>query len=288
MRPQDIDSKQRKVAVLFIGNTGSGKSALLSQIGGDFASGVAFRRGFTRSILEQNITLNHKPAVLMDIPGLFEPEQDATHNNAKMLTEALKRNYDFKLFFVLKADNRGPPNNELILMSKVNECVHQAQAETRVKFTAIINQIMDDNVYKLYADYVVDDKFRGLFTKMKIPGCIFNDIHIENVIMLRFDEEKIRLKKFGPEILPGITFQKAIPVFVKKDIIVTEEDLKNADKNDSAESWFWAIATVAAVGVGTVATGGTAPIIASAVARSTLFMAVMATIVMVKNSLSKE
>ncbi|KAG0310540.1 hypothetical protein BGZ99_000326 [Dissophora globulifera] len=288
MKPQDCDSKQRKVAVLFIGNTGSGKSALLSQIGGDFASGVAFRRGFTRGILEQNITLNGKSAVLMDAPGLFEPEQDATHNNAKMLTEALKRNYDFKLFFVLKADNRGPPNNELILMSKVNECVHQAQAETRIKFTAIINQIMDDKVYNLYRDHVAHDKFRSLFTGMKIPGCKFNDIHIENVIMLRFDEKKIRLKQFGPEILPGITVQKAIPVFVRKDISVTAEDIKNVNKNDSAGSWFWPIATAAAVGMGAVATGGTVPIIANVVARNTFAMVLMAAMPRPKTDISSQ
>ncbi|KAG0306107.1 hypothetical protein BGZ98_002971, partial [Dissophora globulifera] len=211
MKLQARNRNPRKVAVMFIGNKGSGKSDLLSRIGGNISAGVPFRRGSTWSISEQDIMLDGEPA----------------------------------LFFVLKASNRSPPLEELILISKVHECVHQALAETRIEFTIIIDQIMDEQVYSLYRDNVAIDNFRRLFAEVKIKGCSFNDIQIDNVIMLRFDTGKIKRGEFGPEILPGIIKQEAIQVNAAKDISGTKEDIQNANKDDSFGSWFMSMARVA-------------------------------------------
>ncbi|KAG0310538.1 hypothetical protein BGZ99_000324 [Dissophora globulifera] len=210
MKPPSHDSEDRKVAVLFIGNIGAGKSTLLSQIGGNFLSGVSFRQGYTTRISEQEITLDGKSVVLMDIPGLFEPEEDATQKNAKILTEALRMDYDFKLFFVLKACNRGVNDEDLILMSKVNECICQAQTKTKIDFRVIINQIMDDEVYNLYRDIMAIDNFRSFFAHLKISGYSFNDIRIENVLLLRFDAAKPLRNEFRSEILSDVIKQKSV------------------------------------------------------------------------------
>ncbi|KAG0306105.1 hypothetical protein BGZ98_002969 [Dissophora globulifera] len=252
MKAPSHDSEDRKVAVLFIGNIGAGKSTLLSQIGGNFSSGVSFRQGFTSRISEQEITLDGKSVVLMDIPGLFEPEEDATQKNAKILTEALRMDYDFKLFFVLKASNRGIRDEDLILMSKVNECICQAQTKSKIHFRVIINQIMDDEVYNLYRDNMAIDNFQGFFVDLKIPGYSFNEIHIDNVLLLRFDADNTLRKEFGRELLSDVIKQKSVQVAVTKDISVSNEQISVFEEERSRLPDFFAglISTVStAVGV---------------------------------------
>ncbi|KAF9141403.1 hypothetical protein BG015_001302, partial [Linnemannia schmuckeri] len=190
---EHYDAKPLTVAVMFIGNTGAGKSTLLSQIGGRFASGVKFREGFTKDISERPVLLDTTPpmsAVLMDIPGLFEPNEQETKNNCEVLTRALRRNYNFKLFFVLKADNRGANDQDLVLMSKVNSCVREANALRKVEFQVIINQIMDKDVYNMYDTHVAHDNFRSFFATLKIEGYSF-DIHIKHVYLFMFNNFEV-------------------------------------------------------------------------------------------------
>lgn len=103
-------------AVVFIGNAGAGKSTLLSQLGGDFKSGVSFMEGLTKEVSEQIVTLNGRQVILMDVPGLYEFDNEATMSNAEKLSEALTRGYNYKLFLVLKADSRGLIPTEIALM----------------------------------------------------------------------------------------------------------------------------------------------------------------------------
>ncbi|KAG0306104.1 hypothetical protein BGZ98_002968 [Dissophora globulifera] len=98
--------------------------------------------------------------------------------------------YDFKLFFVLKASNRGVRDEDLILKSKVNECICQAQTKSKIAFRVIINQIMDDEVYNLYRDNMAIDNFRRFSADLKISGHKFTKIHIDNVLLFRFDTIK--------------------------------------------------------------------------------------------------
>ncbi|KAG0311422.1 hypothetical protein BGZ99_010174 [Dissophora globulifera] len=136
----------------------------------------------------------------MDIPGLFEPEEDATQKNAKILTEALRMDCHFKLFFVLKACNRVVRDEDLTLISKVNGYICQAQTKSKIDFRVVINQTMDDEVYNLYHDNMAIDNFRSFLEDLEIPGYKLNKIHIDNVLLFRFDGTKSLGIEFEPEI----------------------------------------------------------------------------------------
>ncbi|KAG0269896.1 hypothetical protein BGZ95_001862 [Linnemannia exigua] len=224
---EPYNEKQPVTAVMFIGNIGAGKSTLLSQIGGRFASGVKFRQGYTKEILEHPVVLGTDPpvpALLIDIPGLFEPNEQGTKGNCEALTRALRKNYNFKLVFVLKADNRGPSDQDLVLMSKVNSSVREANAMSKVDFQVIVNQIMDTEIYDMYQKEIAHDNFRSFFAKLKIENFSF-DIHIKNVRLFMYNKDKITSEGFAYEILKLLTEQTAIRVSLLKDISVTNEEL---------------------------------------------------------------
>jgi GTP-binding protein EngB required for normal cell division len=230
--PMPLDkyhSNPPTIAVMFIGNIGAGKSTLLSQIGGRFAAGVKFRQGFTKGISECPVILqsgDNPPmaAVLMDIPGLFEPNEQETKGNCEVLTRALKKDYSFKLVFVLKADNRGATDQDLVLMSRVNSCVREAGAMDKVEFQVIVNQIMDEQVYNMYERHVAHDNFRALFATLEIKGFSF-DIRIQQVHLFMFNKDKIDKGGFASDILKLLFRQTHIRVSLLEDISVTNEEL---------------------------------------------------------------
>ncbi|KAF9115788.1 hypothetical protein BGX27_006400 [Mortierella sp. AM989] len=201
-------SGHKPVAALFIGNIGAGKSTLLNQVGGDFPAGSSFRHGLTQDITEKWVLLNGEWILLMDVPGLFEPSEEKTKRNSKLLCDALKRGYDYKLFFVLKANNRGPEDADMIMMSKINEYI-QESGGAKVSYRVIINQIMGDNDYRMYEKEVARDNFQSLFTSLaEIKGFLFN-IKIDNVVLLRYNEKAVQNKEFREMIASEIQAQRA-------------------------------------------------------------------------------
>ncbi|KAF9180777.1 hypothetical protein BGZ51_005898 [Haplosporangium sp. Z 767] len=222
--------KDSPVAVMFIGNIGAGKSTLLSQIGGDFASGVKFREGYTKGIDTKAIIVDGKPLVLMDISGLFEPNEEETVLNAKRLNEALQMPFIFKLYFVLMASNRGPTDEELVLMSKVNRCLRQVDAKTKVEFRVIVNQIQNDDVYRMYDQRVAQDNFQSYFSKLEIEGFSF-DIRISKVLLLRYDEDMVEKRLFKNILLDDIRSQPGVYVSLLKDISATNKDVTTFKEN---------------------------------------------------------
>ncbi|KAG0023100.1 hypothetical protein BGZ80_010402 [Entomortierella chlamydospora] len=174
-------------------NYGAGKSTLLSQLGGDFPSGVALRRGYTTALKEYLVTLESgEQVLLMDVPGMYEASNERTKQNASQLTEALSKGYNYKLYFVLKADNRGPPDPELVMMAKVNECVKQING-AKVTFRIIVNQINDAATYNMYRDELAYDNFKSFFEALDGLEDFSFDINIDHVELIRFDE-KIQVK----------------------------------------------------------------------------------------------
>ncbi|KAF8985400.1 hypothetical protein BGZ46_004512 [Entomortierella lignicola] len=212
------------VAIIFIGNAGSGKSTLLSQVGGDFKSGVNFRKGLTKDISERLVNINGKEVVLMDIPGLFEPDNEETEYNAKKMSEALRRGYDYKIFFILKASNRGPDNAELLMMSKVNNYVRQVDG-AKVSFRMIVNQITDREVYAMYKNIIQHDNCQSLFSGLKIENYSFN-IKIDNVILLDFNIADVEQKNFRNVIARQIDEHKQFRLRDLQDFVVSNVDLK--------------------------------------------------------------
>jgi len=67
--------------------------------------------GVTKVVREEEVQIGRQRIVLIDVPGLYEPDESETKHNANELTKALsKKGYDYKLYFVMKAENRGPLN----------------------------------------------------------------------------------------------------------------------------------------------------------------------------------
>ncbi|KAF9352754.1 hypothetical protein BGX26_009467 [Mortierella sp. AD094] len=230
----------QQVAVLFIGNAGSGKSTLLSQIGGDFKSGTSFRSGFTKDVKTDPVTLNGEPVVLIDVPGLFEPDNKQTQSNAQKINEALKKPYSYKIFFVLKAESNGPDNREMVMMAKVNECVRQATG-AKVKFGVIINQIADDQVYQMYYEEAVENKFQKHFSSLTIPGFSF-DIDIGHVALLSRDKTAVQQNGLRDAILDAVKLQEAVSLNLEKPIHFSNKDLdlySNGLKSSGKPSNSW-------------------------------------------------
>ncbi|KAG0221555.1 hypothetical protein B0O80DRAFT_422801 [Mortierella sp. GBAus27b] len=228
MATQSISTPKLKVAVVFLGNTGAGKSTLLSQIGGSFPSGVRFMQGYTKDIVEHQVILNGKPAILMDTPGLYEVDDEATQANAKKLTEALKRGYDYKLFFVILAGNRGLTTEDVALMSIVDECIRQANG-AKIDFQVIVNQINDDAIYNMYYEHVAKDNFRGLFASLKIKGHSFN-ISVNGVILILFDKSSVENKELKEIIAEQVEAQVPVKIKLLKDIVANNNDLSEIGK----------------------------------------------------------
>jgi GTP-binding protein EngB required for normal cell division len=220
-------TEKPKTAVIFLGNMGAGKSTLLSQLIDDereFQSGVSFMSGLTKEVSEHvDGRINGEPVILIDTPGLYEPSNRATKANAEKLTEALSKGYNYKIFFVLKATNRGLTSEDLALMSYVNKSVCQDNG-AKVEYQVIINQIKDDETFNLYETNVANDCFRRLFESLD-PEDYEIDIQIAGVTLLRFDKVAVKDKRFRGVITRQV--QTHVPVQVKvKPIVTDNKDLK--------------------------------------------------------------
>ncbi|KAG0237136.1 hypothetical protein BGW42_001712 [Actinomortierella wolfii] len=163
-------------------------------------------------------------AILIDVPGLFEPDERETEANFKELSKALKLDYMFKLVFVLRADSRGPSDKDLILMSRVNSCVRNADAEAKVEFQVIINQITSTEMYDMYQKELAFDNFESFFSTLHIKDYSF-DISIRKVLLFMHDKEKLNNKGFATDILNMLANHIAIRVSLVKDVSVTNEEL---------------------------------------------------------------
>ncbi|KAF9369263.1 hypothetical protein CPC16_004645, partial [Podila verticillata] len=252
-------STERKTAVVLIGNSGVGKSTLLTQLGAKtFESGVKCREGYTKKVLEEDVQLNGHNVVLIDVPGLYEPNDNETRLNAKKLTKALSnKNYDYKLYFVTLATNRGPLNPDLVMMSKVNQCIKKVGG-SHVSFRVIVNQIMAAPVYEMYKKEMAFDNFKSFFQTLDeakeigLRGFSFK-ISIDSVMLLMFNESDVETHGFRDTIVADVCAhsQSAIEV---KELKASNEDITLFE---SAVMVSWLGVPVAVAGrVATVFLGG--------------------------------
>ncbi|KAG0290159.1 hypothetical protein BGZ97_006259, partial [Linnemannia gamsii] len=87
--------------ILFVGNTGSGKSHLLNHLGGTFTSGVSENgEGVTRNyeMAPCPVFPNTK---LVDTPGLIEETDERMRENAEQIVAALRTGGSFKVVLVM-------------------------------------------------------------------------------------------------------------------------------------------------------------------------------------------
>ncbi|KAF9212101.1 hypothetical protein BGZ59_007200, partial [Podila verticillata] len=146
--PQDLlpsEDATGTPALVLLGNAGAGKSTLLTQLGGKFESGAVFRKGFTKDVTHNIVVIKDQQVRLIDVPGLFEPNDKETRFNAEKINFALSLGFNYRLYFVLKADNRGPDDKEMVMMSRINECVRKSDG-SQMSFGVIVNQIPSEEV----------------------------------------------------------------------------------------------------------------------------------------------
>ncbi|KAG0269322.1 hypothetical protein DFQ27_004006 [Actinomortierella ambigua] len=213
------------IAIVLLGNSGSGKSTLLNLLGGQFGSGVKMRKGFTKNVQVQEVELGGKIVELIDVPGLFEPNDNETRKNAEQLTEALTRNHEYILYFVLRATNRGLENGELLMMAKFNLCIRRLADGEKVSYRVIVNQIMNDEAHDMYTKSLVRDNFRSLFKQMNAEGFSF-DIRVESVHLLSFGIDSAQQQTFRKLVEDDIRKQRATRLDIKNDIAPTNNELR--------------------------------------------------------------
>ncbi|KAF9284887.1 hypothetical protein BGZ88_009747 [Linnemannia elongata] len=254
---------QRKTALMFIGNTGVGKSALLNQLGGNFKSGFNEQHGVTTSITEKTIVLGSETVVLMDVPGLIEPSKEATDRNAGLLVKALSRGYDFRLTIVVQASNRTMTTDDLALICEVNKCLvdagmlqdqdggrgqvqgehydfsdekYESPIHPKISFRIIVNGISGQKLYEAYEWYAAD-KFQAFFADNNTIATPF-DIQVDEVLLLRADDDAVESRGFKEELTNFVLRQKPVPVSVAA-AIKFDDDFKTKIRVAAARSQGW-------------------------------------------------
>ncbi|KAF9167392.1 hypothetical protein DFQ26_004721 [Actinomortierella ambigua] len=202
---------------MLLGNSGSGKSTLLNLLGGQFGSGVTMRKGYTKNVEVREVQLGDKVVELIDVPGLFEPNDNETRKNAKQLTEALTTEREYILYFVLRPTSRGLETADLLMMAKVNQCVRRLADGEKVSYRVIINQIMDKGARDMCTNSLVRDNFRSLFKQMNAEGFSF-DIRVESVHLLSFGIDSVQQQTFRDLVEDDIRKQRAARIHRSKHI----------------------------------------------------------------------
>lgn len=213
----------RPTVIIMIGNPGSGKSTLLSQLGArTFPSGVRFRGAITEDVNEEEVMLYGQRVLLVDVPGLIDPRRNQTESNARKLTDALSRDFDFKLYFIMQASDRGPIDSDLVMMSKINECVRQTNG-SRVSFCLIVNKIVDQSTFEMYQEEIAKDNCQFLFDTLDIPNCSF-DIIIDSVMLLRFSKEAMDHQGFKDVLAHDVSKHQQQTIKVRRALQTKSEN----------------------------------------------------------------
>ncbi|KAG0352570.1 hypothetical protein BC939DRAFT_498447 [Gamsiella multidivaricata] len=182
---QNKQSKDmRTLAVMFIGRSLLLENSLIELIGGDFPFGEKFKDGPIDEVSEAWISVRGRPAVLMDVPYLLHPHEEITRVRTHAFIDTLKADYDFRMYYVMQ---RGVVLDEdLVLMSKLNDCVRQAGGAKGIKleFRIIVDGIRDEETYKVYETSMKKDKLKSFLANMKDTRFSF-EIPVKEVILVR-------------------------------------------------------------------------------------------------------
>ncbi|KAG0260645.1 hypothetical protein BGZ95_004386 [Linnemannia exigua] len=121
---------QETTNVVFVGNPGVGKSALLNVFGGSFKSGCSEVAGLTREVTKVPTTFYGRPLCLFDVPGIDdcieEGGEDTIVRHLMMLQEALNGGGHFVIFFVITPRNGRIEPSDYMMMKTVLDSLKQA------------------------------------------------------------------------------------------------------------------------------------------------------------------
>ncbi|KAF9584443.1 hypothetical protein BGW38_006437 [Lunasporangiospora selenospora] len=208
-------NKQPKVAVMFFGNMGVGKSMLLSQLGGRFVSRFAMLEGVTKIVEENEVDIEGQRIVLVDTPGLYEYDDKSTKANCKILTKAFKKDYYYKLFFVVESCSRVISPEDLALMARVNEAICQVDG-SKVEFGIIINKIRGDAEFYEYKQRATPETLEHSLGKLgERTKALSFKIKIKSVLLLKYDENAVEHNLFHERLVSEVMNHTAVRVKVK-------------------------------------------------------------------------
>lgn len=129
--------------ILFVGNPGSGKSALVNALFGSAVqqSGISIGEGLTTQFSAHEINYKGTQYRLIDTPGFAEI--DHTVRNIQEIQKALSLKGSYKIFFVVKLESGRVIDQDIETIDSVMHALREYGSE----YSLIVNQV-DENVYK--------------------------------------------------------------------------------------------------------------------------------------------
>ncbi|GJJ77062.1 hypothetical protein EMPS_09421 [Entomortierella parvispora] len=117
-------------SIIFVGNPGVGKSALLNALGGDFKSGYSDVGGLTTTTRSYRTEIKRHGRVLdlVDMPGVYETGEGKSvefMKNLETLHTVLNNGDEHAIFFVISPRNGRIDNGDLALMKLVLDNIEQ-------------------------------------------------------------------------------------------------------------------------------------------------------------------
>jgi len=152
-------------SVIFVGNPGVGKSALLNALGGDFASGYSDVGGLTTTTRSHRVECHGRSLDLVDMPGIYETGEGKSAEfmeNLQTLKTTLNNGKDHAIFFVISPRNGRIDNGDLALMKLVLDNIEQGPT-----LGLIITQVARKHV----ADVQNPDYTTSIYNRLRKAEC---------------------------------------------------------------------------------------------------------------------
>ena len=114
-------------SVVFMGNPGVGKSALLNSLGGNFESGLSEVGGLTKNVSSISVFTDGRNLELFDVPGIMESgTDDVISENLKKLQDTLETCGTAVLFIVVTPRNGRISSDDFAIMKTLLSKLHQS------------------------------------------------------------------------------------------------------------------------------------------------------------------
>jgi len=181
-----------KTNILFLGNPGKGKSTLLNGLIGRtvFKSGFSQFGGLTYKLHKQEVN----GVMYMDTPGLDDADQEMKKKAADAVTESLKANGIYKVFFIITLESGRFDPRDSTLISVILD-----HAPDITKYGLIINKVSPAMRSKLDVDKFIRSWAGQGFTRLPADCLLIDD--------------KAQLKDLE-DILPGEDLRDELEQFV--------------------------------------------------------------------------
>ncbi|KAF9121113.1 hypothetical protein BGW39_010836 [Mortierella sp. 14UC] len=120
----------QETKILFIGNPGVGKSALLNVFGGSFTSGCSEVAGLTQQVTNEPVVFHGRSLRLFDVPGIDDCIEDGGDDtivkHLQMLQDTLNTGGQFVVFFVISPRQGRIEPSDYMIMKTVLDSLRQA------------------------------------------------------------------------------------------------------------------------------------------------------------------